>query len=147
MIKISKHPAGDNASVYVVENAPPDFDLCLLRAKIECEGRSHKFTGGKYQNMTVKEAVLKDGKQAVFEIYQYIDNAYEQEKANSIREALKYFIKADRLNYTLDELVSLKRIFMNEMEDYKRKYSLNIEAEIDYLDIDSKNKIRDFILF
>lgn len=147
MIKISKQNVGDSACVYIVENAPPDFDLCLKRTILECEGRNHKFTGGIYQNMTIKDAVLKDGKKAVFEIYNYIKNAYEPNIANSIREALKYFIKADRLSYTLDELVILKDIFTQEFNEYQQRYKLNIETETQYLDLDSKNKIRDYILY
>lgn len=147
MIKMTKQTVGNNACVYIVENAPPDFDLCLMRARLECEGRNHRFTGGIYQNMTVKDAVLKDGKRAVFEIYTYIKNAYEPNLANSIREALKYFIKADRLSYSLDELVMLKDVFMQEFSDYQQRYKMNVETEIEYLDMDSKNKIRDCILY
>lgn len=147
MIKISRQAVGNNAFVYIVENAPPDFDLCMMRAKMECEGRNHKFSGGIYQNMTVKEAVLKDGKAAVFEIYKYIDNAYEINLANSIREALKYLVKADKLMYSLEDILFLKTIFMEEINNYQQRYGMNIEAEIEYLDIDTKNKIRDYILF
>lgn len=147
MISIKKQPVGNNACVYIVENAPPDFDACLWRAKLESEGRNHKFTGGKYTNMTIKEAVLQDGKGAIYEIYQYIEHAYEPDFRNSLRTALKYFIKADRTNYSLEDIVAFREVFSDEINEYQKRYSINIEAEVAYLDADTKNRIRDYILF
>ena len=146
-MKIKSMPAGNDAYVYVVENPPPEFEKILIRAEREACGRNHKFEGGSYRGLTLKQAVLKDGKKAVLEIAGYLKDMTDQRLFTELMCALKTFIRYDKGEYTLEDVITMQHLFEMEIQEYQDTFSIDIRYEIHDLDDSEKEKIKNYILY
>lgn len=148
MYNLKKTIIGDNqAVVYVLENPPPGIDTIINKAIAEAKGKLHKFEGGNYAGMSIKEAVYKDGKSAILEISKYLKEMTDVMLFNELQQAIKFFIKSEKYNYTLEDIFVMRHVFEEEIKEYEENYSINIEYELPNLPESEKEKIKNYLLF
>lgn len=147
MVKVTKTVVDEKTSIFIVKDVTPEFDGLLQKVIHECNGLNLRFEAGPYQGLTTKEAYYKDGKQAVITISGFLQNTYNPDYFNNLKSVLKMLIKNDRKEYSLEEVLALRTVLNEEISEYENRFSINLDAEIQRLEGDEKDRIRDFILF